>query len=123
MNPDQKDRVLCIVVDCHAHTRQPVLEILDHLVRAVRALVLDAPAPLDRKRVRAGGRVRVGPHAAVRIAARNDKRPIRDGEIMPACAQSCPSRAIHSLRSTASQFAVDSSPVVKPPQLAFFALP
>ena len=32
---------------------------------------------------------------AVRIAASNDKRPIADGEIMPACAQSCPTRAIH----------------------------
>ncbi len=32
---------------------------------------------------------------AVRIEARNDKRPIADGEIVPACAQSCPTRAIH----------------------------
>ena len=31
---------------------------------------------------------------AVRIGARNDNRPIGDGEIMPACAQTCPTRAI-----------------------------
>jgi molybdopterin-containing oxidoreductase family iron-sulfur binding subunit len=31
---------------------------------------------------------------AVRIQARNDNRPIADGEITPACAQTCPTRAI-----------------------------
>ncbi|HSN55560.1 MAG TPA: TAT-variant-translocated molybdopterin oxidoreductase [Candidatus Sulfomarinibacteraceae bacterium] len=30
----------------------------------------------------------------VRIEARNGNRPIRDGEIVPACAQTCPARAI-----------------------------
>ena len=31
---------------------------------------------------------------AARITARNDNRPVVDGEIMPACAQTCPTRAI-----------------------------
>ena len=32
--------------------------------------------------------------AEVRISAKNEKRPIHDGEIVPACAQACPTRAI-----------------------------
>ncbi len=31
---------------------------------------------------------------AVKISAKNDRRPIRDGEIVPACAQTCPTQAI-----------------------------
>jgi MoCo/4Fe-4S cofactor protein with predicted Tat translocation signal len=32
--------------------------------------------------------------SAAKIAAKNDRRPIEDGEIVPACAQSCPTEAI-----------------------------
>jgi molybdopterin-containing oxidoreductase family iron-sulfur binding subunit len=31
---------------------------------------------------------------AVKIAAKNERRPIEDGEVVPACAQACPTRAI-----------------------------
>lgn len=31
---------------------------------------------------------------AAKIAAKNDRRPLRDGEVVPACAQVCPTRAI-----------------------------
>ena len=32
--------------------------------------------------------------SAARIAAKNERRPVRDGEITTACAQACPARAI-----------------------------
>ena len=45
--------------------------------------------------------------AAARQVAKDEKRPIRDGEVTTACAQSCPTRAIHfgNLKDAASAVA------------------